>query len=111
MTQIGAQVQGHSSTRAAQVYLHAREELGQQIAATLDKMARRQLSRARKRRREDQAVDETSGTQAQEGLLRATGAGPVKEALSWALAIWSRRRESNSHYQLGKPSGYGCQRR
>ena len=54
---------GHSSTRAAQVYLHAREERGQQIAATLDKMARRELSRARKRRREDQAVDETSGTQ------------------------------------------------
>jgi integrase len=54
---------GHSSTRAAQVYLHAREERGQQIAATLDKMARRELSRARKQRREDQAADETSGTQ------------------------------------------------
>ena len=54
---------GHSSTRAAQVYLHAREERGQQIAATLDKMARRELSRARKRRREDQAADKTSGTQ------------------------------------------------
>lgn len=54
---------GHSSTRAAQVYLHAREERGQQIAATLDKMARRELSRARKRRREDRAAGETSGTQ------------------------------------------------
>jgi integrase len=43
----------HSSTRPAQVYLHAREERGQQIAATLDKVARRELSRARKRRRED----------------------------------------------------------
>jgi integrase len=42
---------GHSSTRAAQVYLHAREERGQQIAATLDKMARRELSRARKPKR------------------------------------------------------------
>ncbi|MGO9081381.1 MAG: tyrosine-type recombinase/integrase [Streptosporangiaceae bacterium] len=36
----------HSSTKAAQVYPHAREERGQQIAATLDKMARRELSRA-----------------------------------------------------------------
>ena len=54
---------GHSSTRAAQVYLHAREERGQQIAATLDKMARRELSRARKRHREDQAGAETTGTQ------------------------------------------------
>jgi len=53
---------GHSSTRAAQVYLHAREERGQQIAATLDKMARRELSRARTRRREDQAANEASGT-------------------------------------------------
>ena len=32
---------GHSSTRAAKVYLHAREERDQQLAATLDKMARR----------------------------------------------------------------------
>jgi integrase len=34
---------GHSSTRAARVYLHASEERGQQLAATLDKMARREL--------------------------------------------------------------------
>ena len=54
---------GHSSTRAAQVYMHAREERGQQIAAILDKMARRELRRARKRRREYQAADESSGTQ------------------------------------------------
>jgi hypothetical protein len=31
---------GHSSTRAARVYLHAREERDRQLAATLDKMAR-----------------------------------------------------------------------
>ena len=36
---------GHSSTRAARVYLHAREERDQQLAATLDKMARRELKR------------------------------------------------------------------
>ncbi len=36
---------------------------GQEIGATLDKMARRELSRARKRRREHQAADEASGTQ------------------------------------------------
>ena len=54
---------GHSSTGAAQVYLHARAERGQQIAATLDKMARRELSRARKRHHEDQAADKASGTQ------------------------------------------------
>ena len=29
---------GHSSTRAARVYLHAREERDQQLAAALDKM-------------------------------------------------------------------------
>ena len=34
---------GHSSTRAARIYLHAREERERQLAATLDKMARREL--------------------------------------------------------------------
>ena len=37
---------GHSSTRAARVYLHAREERDRQLAATLDKMARRELRRS-----------------------------------------------------------------
>jgi integrase len=37
---------GHSSIRAARVYLHAREEQDQQLAATLDKMARRGLRRS-----------------------------------------------------------------
>jgi hypothetical protein len=37
---------GYSSTRAARVYLHAREERDQQLAATLDKMARRELKRS-----------------------------------------------------------------
>jgi hypothetical protein len=34
---------GHSSTSAARVYLHTREEREQQLAATLDRMARREL--------------------------------------------------------------------
>jgi integrase len=34
---------GHSSTRAARIYLHAREERERQLVATLDKMARREL--------------------------------------------------------------------
>jgi hypothetical protein len=53
---------GHSSTRAARVYLHAREERDQLLAAALDKMARRELKRsasARKTRR--------SGTQRARG--------------------------------------------
>jgi len=37
---------GHSSTRAARVYLHARDERDQQLAATLDKLARRELKRS-----------------------------------------------------------------
>ena len=34
---------GHSSTRAARIYLHAREEREWQLAVTLDRMARREL--------------------------------------------------------------------
>jgi integrase len=37
---------GHSSTRAARVYLHTRDERNQQLAAALDKMARRELKRS-----------------------------------------------------------------
>jgi integrase len=36
---------GHSSARAAQVYLHARDERDRQLAAALDKLARRELRR------------------------------------------------------------------
>ena len=42
---------GHSSTRAAKVYLHAREERDRHLAATLDKMARRELKRAARTRK------------------------------------------------------------
>jgi integrase len=38
---------GHSSTRAARVYLHAREQRDRQLANALDKMARRELKRSR----------------------------------------------------------------
>jgi integrase len=37
---------GHSSTRAAKVYLHAREERDRQLADVLDRMARRELKRS-----------------------------------------------------------------
>jgi integrase len=37
---------GHSSTRAAQIYLHAREERERQLATTIDRMARRELKRS-----------------------------------------------------------------
>ena len=37
---------GHSSTRAAKVYLHTREERDRQLADVLDRMARRELKRS-----------------------------------------------------------------
>src|SRR5215469_11243970 len=37
---------GHSSTRAAKVYLYAREERDRQLADVLDRMARRELKRS-----------------------------------------------------------------
>ena len=63
---------GHSSTRAAQVYLHTREERGQQIAATIDKMARRELKRARKGASKQPNSGETSGTQRARGAREAS---------------------------------------
>ncbi len=53
---------GHSSTRAARVYLHAREERDQQLAVALDKMARRELKRSASTRNMDR-----SGTQRARG--------------------------------------------
>ena len=49
---------GHSSTRAARVYLHVRDEPDRQLAAKLDRMARRELGRSsgkRNRGRSDAA--------------------------------------------------------
>ena len=54
---------GHSSTRAAQIYMHARDERGRQIAETLDKMAREELGRAQQLATEEGGADEPSGTQ------------------------------------------------
>jgi integrase len=41
---------GHSSTRAARLYFHTRQERDKEIAVTLDRMAKRELKRARQRR-------------------------------------------------------------
>ena len=41
---------GHSSTRAARLYLHSRQERDKKIAVTLDRTAKRELKRARRRR-------------------------------------------------------------
>ena len=61
---------GHSSTRAARIYLHTREEREQQLAATLDKMARRELKASGAKR-----TGRQSGTQRargpQSGVSRA----------------------------------------
>ncbi|WP_225993254.1 tyrosine-type recombinase/integrase [Actinomadura rudentiformis] len=55
---------GHSSTRAAQVYLHARRERDKEIASTLDKMAKRELKRSKKKgaRKKPKGTAEASGT-------------------------------------------------
>jgi integrase len=54
---------GHSSTRAAQIYMHARDERGRQIAETLDKMAREELGRAQQPHAKEGEADDASGTQ------------------------------------------------
>ena len=53
---------GHSSTRAAQVYLHARQERDRELAFTLDKMAKRELKNVRKSAEEATKPSEASGT-------------------------------------------------
>ncbi len=37
---------GHSSTRAAMIYLHTRDERDREIASTMDKMVKRELKRS-----------------------------------------------------------------
>jgi integrase len=61
---------GHSSTRAARVYLHAREERDRQLATTLDKMARRELRRSSGTRSGGQ-----SGTQRARGRPKGSESG------------------------------------
>ncbi|MGI5166399.1 tyrosine-type recombinase/integrase [Spirillospora sp. CA-253888] len=54
---------GHSSTRAAKVYLHARQERGREIASTLDKLAKRELKQGKKKRKKrPDGSTEASGT-------------------------------------------------
>src|SRR5215813_4360934 len=50
---------GHSSTRAARLYLHAREERDRQLATTLDKMVRRELRKSRGTRNAGQSGTRT----------------------------------------------------
>jgi hypothetical protein len=78
---------GHSSTRAAQVYLHARDERGRQIAETLDKMAREELGRAQQHGAG--ATGEATGTGAPRGFFIAAPVRLLVDALSWALDSWS----------------------
>jgi hypothetical protein len=57
---------GHSSTRAAQVYLHARQERDHELASTLDKMAKRELRKAKKPPKQP---EKPTGTEAEERPL------------------------------------------
>ena len=63
---------GHSSTRAAEVYLHAREERDRQLADVLDRMARRELKRSA-----------GAGNVSRSGTQRARGrsSGPGRRAV------------------------------
>jgi hypothetical protein len=66
---------GHSSARAAMVYLHARDERDQQLAANLDRMARRELKRSG---RKPTAIQ--SGTQRARPAGKLAGGGSVNHA-------------------------------
>lgn len=48
---------GHSSTRAARIYLHARQERDQEIAANLGEMAARELKRSQKPKKPELTLD------------------------------------------------------
>jgi hypothetical protein len=54
---------GHSSTRAARIYLYARQERDKEIATTLDRMVKRELKRSQKQKKKpgDKPADR-SGT-------------------------------------------------
>lgn len=52
---------GHSSTRAARIYLHARQERDKEIASTLGKMVARELKRSQKPKKPDPKEDGTGG--------------------------------------------------
>ena len=62
---------GHSSARAAIVYLHARDERDQQLAAHLDRMARRELRRATSTTGQ-QPIGRATGTRSREAIRKRT---------------------------------------
>jgi hypothetical protein len=66
---------GHSSTRAARVYMHVRRERDKEIAATLDRMAKRHLKRAAMRCNDQlpAARSGTPGTRSEERLPMISG--------------------------------------
>lgn len=52
---------GHSSIRAAMIYLHTRDERDREIASTMDKMVKRELKRSQPK--DKKPTRERSGTQ------------------------------------------------
>jgi hypothetical protein len=62
---------GHSSARAAMVYLHARDERDRQLATNLDRMARRELKRSG-----GKPDAERSGTQRARRDTKRSAGGP-----------------------------------
>src|SRR5262245_2574703 len=78
---------GHSSTRAARVYLHAREERDRQLASTLDKMARRELRRS--------SGAQKAGQSDATGMAARQSAAAVRQKrvimpVSWAVMVRER---------------------
>ena len=53
---------GHSSTRAARIYLHARQERDKEIATTLGRMVKRELKRSQKKKKPSDKPANRSGT-------------------------------------------------
>jgi integrase len=53
---------GHSSTRAARIYLHARQERDKEIATTLGRMVKRELKRSQKQKKPGDKPADRSGT-------------------------------------------------
>ncbi|MFB9834876.1 hypothetical protein [Actinoallomurus acaciae] len=81
---------GHSSTRAARIYLHARQERDKKIASTLGKMAARELKRSQKPMKQDGTEAESrSGAEAKKEPMKrevpASGTMSRTEA-SWRLS-------------------------
>jgi hypothetical protein len=78
---------GHSSTRAARVYLHAREERDRQLAEMLGRMARRELKRSGTERNASR-----SGTYRARGRSSGWKRGRTIMAsmrLNWRYVTWS----------------------